>query len=721
LPYEEILISLQNKPQWYKAVVPTGLVPAVLFHENDADEKSSQRTLIWESEEILKALDERFPGSKKLMQSTLEFQAAMDLQERLQTVGVRFLYDKRNFTADEMSERKKQFEDVLDELDEALGKARQRNSDNNKKLFRLGQEVSGVDVVMAPTLERWRYQLPISEGLDITKNRQHLQTWFGTMDAFAPYAHRVAGDRYSWTATAAMFLRYFACGDDQPHVKEGMERAESAAKELVRGFSSSKYFNSCDDDAAAFALAAAEKLISNHDLVLDDSMSHEPKSQQNLPRASDRNVADTVLRYIASILLDIASMKSPIQSPLEVAMSIPLVHVADKKEGTLVLRTVATRLCVPRDMGAPSASIFRGVLSTIADRLESDSMQSVSHRAAETRVCVIHDEDLPGICSFEATLDLAKALNAPLFSASEWLNDQRSFTCALRFVPYEYGDNLNTHALAVVTLPPGNKRRRPEKTKKKLDDNVFFVDLCPSSGTKAGRRGKRASGTPDLLLKAVQPHKGTTGLDVQGGCVVYDLTAGLGQDSLILAMNGAKQVYMVERHPIVFALLEDALRRLHVIASSRLSDNCSQEDKERYNLASFLVGKLSLWNADSKDWLLEHHGLGGDGNVVIYLDPMFPSRQKSAAVKKGMAVLHDLLESQHGDFVEGGNQQEELELLQLALNASDTRVVVKRPIRAPLLGVGVNDTPKDLAPPPKPSYSIDGSVNRWDVYVKAKK
>ena len=87
---------------------------------------------------------------------------------------------------------------------------------------------------------------------------------------------------------------------------------------------------------------------------------------------------------------------------------------------------------------------------------------------------------------------------------------------------------------------------------------------------------------------------------------------------------------------------------------------------------------------------------------------MFPARTKSASVKKNMQILHGLLDSQAID--DAVRQLEEAELLGVAYEAARTRVVVKRPVNAEPLG-GQQAL--------KPSYSIRGSVNRWDVYVKS--
>ena len=63
---------------------------------------------------------------------------------------------------------------------------------------------------------------------------------------------------------------------------------------------------------------------------------------------------------------------------------------------------------------------------------------------------------------------------------------------------------------------------------------------------------------------------------------------------------------------------------------------------------------------------------------VVYLDPMFPARRKSAKVKKDMAALQELL----------GHQSDGSELLQHAKSLATKRVVVKRAKTSPHLGTG---------------------------------
>jgi 16S rRNA (guanine1516-N2)-methyltransferase len=83
---------------------------------------------------------------------------------------------------------------------------------------------------------------------------------------------------------------------------------------------------------------------------------------------------------------------------------------------------------------------------------------------------------------------------------------------------------------------------------------------------------------------------------------------------------------------------------------------------------------------------------------VVYLDPMFPERQKSALVKKDMRFFHSVV----------GDDSDADQLLQAALLIDCARAVVKRPIKAPLLANV------------KPSHQILGKSIRYDVYVKRK-
>eukprot|EP00560_Eucampia_antarctica_P007880 CAMPEP_0197824936 /NCGR_PEP_ID=MMETSP1437-20131217/2119_1 /TAXON_ID=49252 ORGANISM="Eucampia antarctica, Strain CCMP1452" /NCGR_SAMPLE_ID=MMETSP1437 /ASSEMBLY_ACC=CAM_ASM_001096 /LENGTH=463 /DNA_ID=CAMNT_0043424757 /DNA_START=55 /DNA_END=1446 /DNA_ORIENTATION=- len=349
IPYTETLVSLQNKPQWYKDLVPSTLVPAVLFY---GDDDKKDRRIVWESDEILKSLDEDFPDSPQLMLKTPEFEAALKMNEKLQSAGFRYSYGNSTISEDEKMERETTFKECLDELDTAL-------LEENDGPFRLGPEFTGIDAIMIPNLERYRYQLTITKEFDILDGRPNIQKWFDAMDSYGPYSDRVAGDKYSWTATASAFLRFFGGAGDT--VAASIQRADTAAEEIAASFIEYEV------ESEEFALEAAAKLVSNHDAVIADCTRKEPKSQDHIPRAVDEtSAADDVLRYASSILVSLPG------SAIKNAKKAPLIKISNPVAGALAARTVAKRLSVPRDMGAPAAAILRSVLYTIADRLENE-------------------------------------------------------------------------------------------------------------------------------------------------------------------------------------------------------------------------------------------------------------------------------------------------------------------------------------------------------------
>ncbi|MGP1721012.1 class I SAM-dependent methyltransferase [Shewanella frigidimarina] len=202
----------------------------------------------------------------------------------------------------------------------------------------------------------------------------------------------------------------------------------------------------------------------------------------------------------------------------------------------------------------------------------------------------------------------------------------------------------------------------------KLDGiSVDFV-----SGAVAHRR-KFGGGRGQSIAKAVGLKQGVTPTVVDG-------TAGLGRDAFVLASLGCK-VIMVERHPVVAALLEDGLRRAY-------------EDAE---IGEWMRDLMSLFHGSSISALADAAKSSGTEIDVVYLDPMYPHREKSALVKKEMRVFQTLVGA---DLDADG-------LLAPAIALATKRVVVKRPDYAGDLD-GV-----------KPSMIIASKKNRFDVYVRA--
>ncbi|HDR1193804.1 TPA: class I SAM-dependent methyltransferase [Pasteurella multocida] len=202
---------------------------------------------------------------------------------------------------------------------------------------------------------------------------------------------------------------------------------------------------------------------------------------------------------------------------------------------------------------------------------------------------------------------------------------------------------------------------------RKLDEaklGAVFVDFV--AGAMAHRR-KFGGGRGEAVAKAV---------GIKSGYLptVIDATAGLGRDAFVLASIGCR-VHLVERHPVVRLLLQDGLQRAY--ADSEIGEMLQQ------NMQLLPVSHIAQLNPalDCVD--------------VVYLDPMYPHKPKSALVKKEMRVFQHLV----GADLDADN------LLEPALALANKRVVVKRPDYAPFLAQQ------------SPHFSRETKNHRFDIYL----
>ncbi|AEF23495.1 UPF0341 protein yhiQ [Pseudomonas fulva 12-X] len=158
---------------------------------------------------------------------------------------------------------------------------------------------------------------------------------------------------------------------------------------------------------------------------------------------------------------------------------------------------------------------------------------------------------------------------------------------------------------------------------------------------------------------------------------VLDATAGLGRDAFVLASLGC-QVDLIERQPLIGALLEDGLQR-------------AAADAE----VAGIVARMRLLQGNAIELMA---GWQGEAPQVIYLDPMFPHRDKSALVKKEMRLFRPFV----------GDDLDAPVLLEAALKLASHRVVVKRPRKAPVIEGA------------KPGYALEGKSSRYDIYPMKK-
>lgn len=151
-----------------------------------------------------------------------------------------------------------------------------------------------------------------------------------------------------------------------------------------------------------------------------------------------------------------------------------------------------------------------------------------------------------------------------------------------------------------------------------------------------------------------------------------DATAGMGEDSLLLAAAGY-EVTLLEKDPVIAALLRDTLSRAAA-----------------HPVLGEIVGRMHLVQEDSVEWMPAHPGAD-----LIYLDPMFPARHKSSLIGKKLQLLQHLERP----------CPDERALFDAAIAADPRKLIIKRPLK----GATLADC--------RPQYTIKGKAIRYDCFV----
>ena len=210
-----------------------------------------------------------------------------------------------------------------------------------------------------------------------------------------------------------------------------------------------------------------------------------------------------------------------------------------------------------------------------------------------------------------------------------------------------------------------------------------FVELCDReknisihidfiSGDLAHRK-QFGGGRGQSIAKAIGLKQGTP------PPTVLDATAGLAKDAFVLACLGCPMT-LLERSPVIVELIRDAIERA----------------KEDDHFKSIIDTGFEVIQDSSISYLNHLCEISTITNPdVIYLDPMYPDRKKSASVKKNMQLLQTLL----------GKDEDTQELLEAALKVAKKRVVVKRPKGSTNLSAI------------KPTYEVNSKNTRYDIYI----
>ena len=236
----------------------------------------------------------------------------------------------------------------------------------------------------------------------------------------------------------------------------------------------------------------------------------------------------------------------------------------------------------------------------------------------------------------------------------------QKLACKLNLSLLDIEENMDKFTFLLVYTPQHLELR--ENTNKR--SKSILVDFLSS---KLDYRVKYGGGKKQLIAKAIGIKNGKS-------LTVIDATAGFGIDAFILASLGCK-VTMIERSPIIGALLEDGLNRFQINSKHK-------NIKLMHGNAIAKIENIITKNLRRPD--------------IIYLDPMYPKRKQSALNKKTMRILHALV----------GNDNDALKLLKIALKCAKERVVVKRPKDANYLG----DQKPDIR-------FLSGGSSRYDVYL----
>ncbi len=188
-----------------------------------------------------------------------------------------------------------------------------------------------------------------------------------------------------------------------------------------------------------------------------------------------------------------------------------------------------------------------------------------------------------------------------------------------------------------------------------LAGNKFSIDF---NENKLNYHKKKGSIKTELIGRAMGAGR--------AGLRVLDLSAGLGIDAIFLSQLGY-QVTALERNPLIYLALQTAWN--HLLTA-----------KEKINF----VYSSALDYFKTTDQTFD----------VIYFDPMFPDKIKTALPRQEMVFFRNLV----GDDVDAQT------VLESALKFKNVeRIVVKRPAKAPILGG-------------KPHSEVSGKLVRFDIY-----
>lgn len=324
IPFATEFIDLNNKPKWYTDLVPSTLVPAAKI----------EGELVYESKDILLALEARFSDSPLLPADPQENAIARQLVEDAQTngfkeVGYKFLIGTPADSG-ELATIQASFEVKLDELEQALAKY---PGSYFLSTFSL------VDIMYAPHLARLAASLPVYRGYHIKGNPQfpNLNAWFAALNERTAY-DQVKTDAATFNLLLRRIWGVEPIGNPLPLDPLLSETIQHRAE-------------------------AAERLSDNREAAIADILKN--SGAQALAVNGDISAVKDAIEFHLKLLAEYLLHGDKTQLPWGRVGGKENLDPFSSAVGAITLAYVRNRICAPRDMSAGAATAFRAAADKV--------------------------------------------------------------------------------------------------------------------------------------------------------------------------------------------------------------------------------------------------------------------------------------------------------------------------------------------------------------------
>jgi glutathione S-transferase len=330
IPFATEFIELNNQPKWYTDLVPSKQVPAAKI-EGD---------LVYESKDILLALEAQFNALPLLPTEPQEKAIALALIEEAETngfreVGYKFLI-RSPTNEDELATLQASFEAKLDELEQALAKY--------PGAYFLST-FSLVDIMYASHFERLAASLPVYRSYHIKSNPRfpNLNAWFAALNQRPAYG-RVKTDATTFNLLLPQLFGVRAIANPLP--------LEPGLSEIDR-----------------YRAEAAERLSDNHEAAIGDILKN--SGVQSLAASGDISAVKDAVEVHLKLLAEYLLHGNRTLSSWGRVDGKENLDPFPATVGAIALTYVRNRICAPRDMSASAAIAFRAAADKVLASLYS--------------------------------------------------------------------------------------------------------------------------------------------------------------------------------------------------------------------------------------------------------------------------------------------------------------------------------------------------------------